>query len=145
MIKLSASANDGDEFAHSELSRGGYVTSDEKLELSNYLVNLPSQNDVRMEMDVEYLLNQSGNGGDLDDYGDDARDFYDTMREVELGRLCVLLGYDGIDQDDEGGMNSMLLHVGETMDPDEVKVPKPPNYWVEPAPNTAKGVHILKK
>ena len=52
MIKLSASANDGDEFAHSELSCGGYVTSDEKLELSNYLVNLPSQNDFIMEIDV---------------------------------------------------------------------------------------------
>ena len=48
---------DGDKRVHSEISRGGYVTSDEKLELSNYLVNLPSQNDVRMEMDVEYLLN----------------------------------------------------------------------------------------
>ena len=33
----------------------------------------------------------------------------------------------------------MLLHVGETMDPDEVKIPKAPYDWVEPAPNTSKG------
>ena len=52
MIKLSASANDRDETVRSDLSRGGYVTSDEKLELSNYLVNLPSQNDFIMEIDV---------------------------------------------------------------------------------------------
>ena len=54
MIKLSASSNDGDETVRSDISRGGYVTSDDKLELSNYLVHLPSQNDVIMEMDVEY-------------------------------------------------------------------------------------------
>ena len=38
-----------------------------------------------------------------------------------------------------GGVNSMLLHVGDTMDPDEVKIPKAPYDWVEPAPNTSKG------
>ena len=54
MIKLSASSNDRDETVRSDISHGGYVTSDDKLELSNYLVHLPSQNDVIMEMDVEY-------------------------------------------------------------------------------------------
>ena len=33
----------------------------------------------------------------------------------------------------------MLLHVGYIMDPNEVKVPKPPDDWVDPDPNTEKG------
>ena len=36
-------------------------------------------------------------------------------------------------------MNSTFIHAGDTMDPDEVKVPKPPYYWVDPSPNTEKG------
>ena len=50
-----------------------------------------------------------------------------------------MLGDDGTDQADERGMNSMLLHVGDTMDPDEVKIPKASYDWVYPAPNTSKG------
>ena len=30
----------------------------------------------------------------------------------------------------------MLLHVGDTMDPDEFNIPKVPYYWVGPATNT---------
>ena len=37
------------------------------------------------------------------DVGDNARYFDDTMREVKLERSRVLLGADGIEQDDEGG------------------------------------------
>ena len=33
----------------------------------------------------------------------------------------------------------MLLHAVDNMDPDEVKVSKEPDDWVDPAPNTAKG------
>ena len=39
----------------------------------------------------------------------------------------------------------MLLHDGDTMNPDEVKVPKAPDDWVEPAPNTAKGEPTFDK
>ena len=42
-------------------------------------------------------------------------------------------------------MKSVLLHVGDTMEPDEVKVPKPLDYWVEPSPNTTKGVPTFNK
>ena len=33
----------------------------------------------------------------------------------------------------------MLLHVGDTTGRDEVKVPKPPGDWVDPAPNIERG------
>ena len=33
----------------------------------------------------------------------------------------------------------MFLHVGDTMDPDEVKFPKAPDNRVYPDPNTEKG------
>ena len=72
----------------------------------------------------------------MDNGGDDSIYFDNTMREVKLERSLVLLGADGIDQSDEGGVNSMLLHVGDTMDPYEVKVPKSPYDWVDPDPNT---------
>ena len=36
-------------------------------------------------------------------------------------------------------MTSRLLHSGENMDPDEVKVPKATDDWVDPDSNTAKG------
>ena len=39
----------------------------------------------------------------------------------------------------------MLLRVGDTMDPDEVKVPKAPYVWVEPTPKTAKGEPTFDK
>ena len=35
-------------------------------------------------------------------------------------------------------MNYVLLHAGDTIDPDEVKVPKSPDDWVQPTPNTEK-------
>ena len=42
-------------------------------------------------------------------------------------------------------MDSVLLHSGDTMDPDEVKAPKPPDHWVDPAPKKAKGDPNLDK
>ena len=42
-------------------------------------------------------------------------------------------------------MNSVLPHFGDTMDPDEVKVPKPPDDWVNPSPNTANGGATFEK
>ena len=40
------------------------------------------------------------------------REFDNAMRELELERLHVLLGNDGIEKADEGVMNSVLLCVG---------------------------------
>ena len=91
-----------------------------------------------MDVDVEEELYETGNGGDLDDDGDDARYFGDTKREVILERLCVLLGDDGTEKADEGEMKYVLLHIGDTMDPYDVKFLKEPHDWVDPAPNTAK-------
>ena len=42
-------------------------------------------------------------------------------------------------------MNSVLIHVGNTIEPDEVNLPKSPDDQVEPAPNTAKGGIPLTK
>ena len=81
MRKLSASNNNGEENVHSDISCGGYITSDEEVVMPQYLVHLPSQNDVIIEMDVEEELNEMLNFGDLDYDGDKARDFDDTMRE----------------------------------------------------------------
>ena len=67
------------------------------------------------------------------------------MREIELERSHVLLGDDGIEQADVGGMNSVLLHVGKTMDPYEFKVHKPTYYWVDPDNNTSKGERTFDK
>ena len=39
----------------------------------------------------------------------------------------------------------MLLHVGHTMYPYEVKVTKSPDDWVDPAPNTSKGDPTFEK
>ena len=39
----------------------------------------------------------------------------------------------------------MLIHFGYTMYPYEVKVPKPPYDWFDPAPNTSKGGHTFDK
>ena len=68
--------------------------------LPNYLVHLQNQNNITAEIDVEEELNERVNSGDLDDDGDNARDFDDTMREVELDMSCFLLVYDGIEQAD---------------------------------------------
>ena len=62
-----------------------------------------------------------------------------------MERSRFLLGYDRIDQTGEGEMNSVLLHVGFTMDQDEVNVPKLPYDWVESATNTAKGCPTFDK
>ena len=50
--------------------------------LTNYLVHIPSQNYVILCLDMEEELNERGNGRGLDDVGDNARDFHDTMREL---------------------------------------------------------------
>ena len=50
--------------------------------LLNYLVQLPSHNYARVDIDVNKELNEKINGGDLDDDVDNARYFDDTMREV---------------------------------------------------------------
>ena len=76
-----------------------------------------------MNIDVDEELNERVNGGYFDDFGDNERYFDDKMREVKLESSRVLLGAERIEQADEGGVNSMLLHVGDTMDPDEVKIP----------------------
>ena len=52
------------------------------------------------------------------------------MREVKLERLHVFLGDDGIEQADEGGVNSVLLNIGDTMDLDKFKAPKALYDWV---------------
>ena len=70
MSKSSASDDDGDETVHSEISRGGYVTAYDEAALTNYLVQLPSQNDIIVYIDVEEELDDRGNGGNSDDDGD---------------------------------------------------------------------------
>ena len=67
------SDSDREETVHSELSCGSYVTAYDKVELPSYMVHLPIQNDVIVYIDVEKELNERLNGGDLYDYGDDAR------------------------------------------------------------------------
>ena len=64
--------------------------------LPNYLVHLQNQNNITAEIDVEEELNERVNSGDLDGGGDDARYFYDTMREFKLESSLVLLGADSI-------------------------------------------------
>ena len=127
---------DVDETAHSVLSHGGYATAEDKVEMPNYLVQLQRQNDVIVDIDVQEELNQRGNGGDSDNVGDNARDFEDTMREIEWEKSRVLLGDDSIEKSGEGGTKYRLLRVGDTMEPYEVKVPKPPDDWVETDTNT---------
>ena len=48
-----------------------------------------------------------------------------------------------IDKSDEGGVKSVLLHFGDTIDSYEVKVPKPSYEWVVHDPNTEKGDPIF--
>ena len=50
-----------------------------------------------------------------------------------------MLGDDGIEKNDKGEIKSVMLHVGDTMERYEFKLPKSPDNWVDPAPNTAKG------
>ena len=42
-------------------------------------------------------------------------------------------------------MKSLLLHVEYTMDPDKVKVPKPPDEWVDRDPKTEEGEPTFDK
>ena len=42
-------------------------------------------------------------------------------------------------------VNYVLIFVGYTMDPDEFKVPKPPDDWFGSSSNTAKGVPTFEK
>ena len=51
-----------------------------------------------------------------------------------------MLGDDRIEKADEVWVKSVLLHIGDTMDPYEVKVPKALDGWVDPAPQHSKGV-----
>ena len=96
MSKTSTKDGDGYETVHYEISRGGYFTADKEVVMPNYLVRLPSQNDVIVGIDLEEKLNERVNGGDLDDGGDYARNFGIKMSEFELERSCVLLVDDGI-------------------------------------------------
>ena len=52
MSKSSASEGEWDETVHYELSCGGYVAEDCEVALTNYLLHLPSQNYVTVEIDV---------------------------------------------------------------------------------------------
>ena len=56
-----------------------------------------------------------------------------------------MLGDYGIEQAGEGGIKYMLLHGGDTMDPDDVKVPKSQDEWIELPTNTAKGYPTFEK
>ena len=53
-----------------------------------------------MYIDVVEEPNERGNGGYLDDDGDNARYFDDIMKEVKLERSRVFLGDDGIEKYD---------------------------------------------
>ena len=53
MIQSIAIDGVRDKTVHSELSCGGYITADDDVALPNYLLYLPIQNDVTMEIDVE--------------------------------------------------------------------------------------------
>ena len=56
-----------------------------------------------------------------------------------------MLGDDRIGKDHDGDMKYVLLHIGETMEPDEVKVPKAPHELVDPSPNTENGEPTFEK
>ena len=64
--------SDRDKRVQYEISHWGYVTADDELALTNYLVHLPSKNYVLMNIDVDEELNERVNGGELDDVGDNA-------------------------------------------------------------------------
>ena len=52
MIKYSTSNGGRGETVHSDISSVGCVTSDDKVELPNYPVYLPSQNYVIVDIDM---------------------------------------------------------------------------------------------
>ena len=78
---------------------------------------------------MEEELDKRRNCEDSDD-GDNARDFDNTMKEVEMERPSVFLGENWIDKSDKGEINSVLINVGDTMDSDEVMLPKSSYGWV---------------
>ena len=139
MSKASVIDGDGEKRVHYEVSYVGYVTSYDEVALPNYLVDLQSQNDSIVDIDMEKELNERRNGGYLDDYGDNARYFDVIRREVKLEGLHVLLVDDGIEKADEKGLNYGLIHVRDTMEPDEVNIPNIPDDWVEPDLITERG------
>ena len=139
MRKTSARNGEETKKVFSYPSHGGYVTSDDQVALSKKLVQLLSHNGVIVDIDVEEEMNERGDDRNQDGDGDDSQYFDESMREVELNRSLVFLGYDGIDRSDEGDMNSVLIYVGDTMDPGEFKLPKAPDDWFDPSTNTAKG------
>ena len=53
MRKSSASDGEGDETVRSGISHGGYVTADDKVAPPNYLVHLPINNELIMDINVE--------------------------------------------------------------------------------------------
>ena len=59
--------------------------------MTNYLVNIPSQNYFILEIYVEWELNKSVNGWDLYDDDENAQDFENSIRGVELDNSYVLL------------------------------------------------------
>ena len=64
---------------------------------------------------------------------------------VKIGEVTYFLVDYGIEQSDEGGVKYVLLHAGDTMDPDELKFPKATYERVDPAPIIAKGGGFLLK
>ena len=57
MSKTSARGGEGDKMVHSELSRGGCVTAYDNIALPHYLVHLPNQNDLVLDIEVEEDMN----------------------------------------------------------------------------------------
>ena len=84
MSKTSVSNGNDTETVFSETSCGGYVTADDEVELINYLVHLPSKSDFIVEIGLEEDLNERVNGGNSNYDGDDACEFDNSKRRVEL-------------------------------------------------------------
>ena len=63
MSKSSASSVDGDETVRYEISRGSSITADDKVAFTNYLVHLPIQNYIIVEIDVDEQLSERRNFG----------------------------------------------------------------------------------
>ena len=75
MSKTRARNGDKTKMVFSEISWGGYVIEDDKVELPNYLLHLPSNNDAiaeRWNDEKKYYK------------GDDGRDFNNLTSEVYL-------------------------------------------------------------
>ena len=124
MCKISTSNCDETETVFFQLYYVGYITEDYKVPLPSYLLNFPFQNDAILEIDDQEELNDRENGGYSYEDGDYAQFFDNTMRQFDFKRMNILLGVDSIDDSIEGWMNYALLHVGDTMDPNEVKIYK---------------------